>query len=162
MGSKKIIALASTALILTLAVALLWRTRQSNTLNELGSEPTGASADVLVEGTVEAAESAADMTRQIRTVFVILKDENARAPYAVRRLTNSENSHKLAFSLSRSDVMMPGAIEPQNPVLKIRFDSDGDPMTERPGDVIASAQGFPLGVQDMRLTAHLLEKPTDL
>lgn len=153
---------AAGILIIALGGYYLWNRPLEEEQGRQSSVGADKPADLLVSGTVEAIGAGADMARQIRTVFVILKDENARPPYAVRRLTNSDNAHLLSFSLTRSDVMIPGAPQPQRPVLKIRFDADGDPMTELPGDVIATVSGFEWGTQGLSLSAEMLESPSGM
>lgn len=154
--------IAAGALLVALGGHFLWSRSQDEARSLISASAPGEEGELLVSGTVEAVGGGADMARQIRTVFVILKDENARPPYAVRRLTNSENTHLLSFSLTQNDVMIPGASAPRNPVLKIRFDADGDPMTELPGDVIAQMHGFGLGEQGLSLRAEMLEKPSGM
>jgi hypothetical protein len=116
--------------------------------------PQGAGgAEILVAGTVEAIGPAADMARQMGTAYVILRDSGRGPPYAVRRIDLTDRGTSFSFSLTDQDIMIPGAPRPTSPLLKVRFDSDGDPMTELPGDLVASTQDFVWGAQDIQLGA---------
>lgn len=118
-------------------------------------EPSGS--EILVAGTFEAAGPAADVARQIGTAYVIVRDAERGPPYAVKRLQLADSRTSFRFELTPSDVMIPGAARPQKPVLKIRLDADGDPMTELPGDVVAIAEDFAWGVSNLVVQAKVFE-----
>ena len=111
---------------------------------------------ILAAGTVEAIGEGKDIARQIGTVFVILRDETPGPPYAVTKLQNQSGSNTLTFALTEEHVMIPGRPVPTKPQLKIRFDSDGDPLTELPQDIIATHSNFAVGAKNLQLSAQLL------
>jgi hypothetical protein len=116
-------------------------------------EPAGG--EVLVAGTVEAVGPAADMARQMGTAYVILRDAGGGPPYAVKRVHLNDRQPSFVFSLTTQDIMIPGSPRPSNPVLKIRFDGDGDPMTEVPGDLVATTKDFAWGDANLSLEATM-------
>ena len=121
------------------------------------SKPAEAEADILVAGKIEIEQSSLGMARQIPTLFVILRDEGSRAPYAVAKIPSQLEGNSLKFQLTRSDVMMQGQPTPATPSLKVRFDSDGNPMTENPHDVVGTAKGFQIGARDLIVEARLAQ-----
>ena len=131
---------------------------ESSTAGPHHSEP--GAPKVLAAGSVEATGEGADLARQIGTVFVILRDEKPGPPYAVARLKNSGGQKTLNFLLTEEDIMMKGQPPPMAPVLKVRFDSDGDPMTELPHDLSGALKGFVLGERDLHLSARLVGHPS--
>jgi hypothetical protein len=120
------------------------------------SESQG-NADLLVAGTIEVDAKSIDMARQIPTVFVILRDQGSRAPYAVTKIPSKLEGNSLKFQLTKSDIMIQGQPDPAVPVLKVRFDSDGNPMTETPQDVIGTAEGFQIGNSNVRIQATMAQ-----
>jgi hypothetical protein len=122
-------------------------------VTEAGSEST---EKVLAAGTVEATGEGADLARQTGTVFVILRDENPGPPYAVTKLKNEGGQKLLQFKLTEKDIMIAGRPAPTRPVLKVRFDGDGDPLTELPHDVSGTLKGFVLGESDLKILATLV------
>jgi hypothetical protein len=113
--------------------------------------------DILVAGTIEVDTKSLDMARQIPTVFVILRDQGSRAPYAVTKIPSKLEGNSLKFQLTKSDIMIQGQPTPAIPVLKVRFDSDGNPMTETPQDIIGTAEGFQIGSANVRVEAAMAQ-----
>ena len=114
-------------------------------------------ADLLVAGTIEVDAKSLDMARQIPTVFVILRDQGSRAPYAVTKIPSKLEGNSLKFQLTKSDIMIQGQPAPAVPVLKVRFDSDGNPLTETPQDVIGTAEEFQIGNSNVRIQATMAQ-----
>ena len=120
------------------------------------SESQG-NTDLLVAGTIEVEAKSLDMARQIPNVFVILRDQGSRAPYAVTKIPSKLEGNSLKFQLTKSDIMIQGQPSPAVPVLKVRFDSDGNPMTETPQDIIGTAEGFQIGSANVRVEAAMAQ-----
>lgn len=110
---------------------------------------------VFVRGTAKAIGPGKDLARQIGTVYVILRDEAGGPPYAVARLSNP-GLDRVDFALTPEHVMISGRPFPDRPMLKVRFDADGNASTENPGDVVGQATGIKQGDLALQIQAELL------
>ncbi|MCA2959069.1 MAG: hypothetical protein IOD12_02370 [Silvanigrellales bacterium] len=120
------------------ATAVLSENRGSS---EGGESPSlagasGESANVLAAGTIEVSPALLDRSKQIGTLFVMLRSAAGGPPYAVARLQNPRTGEALPFSLTGDNVMAPGVPLPADARLIVRFDADGSAGPEAPGDLV--------------------------
>ncbi len=164
MNTPTKIATGATVALVAVAAFSLLRNQQEQTDSTSDQSPemnsstsTSTKGDrVLAKGRVVAIGHGADMARQIRTVFVILRGDKPGPPYAVKKLKNTAGENSLDFELTAADVMIPGRPEPANPVLKIRYDSDTNPTTELPTDVVGEIKSFQIGDVGLKVEADLV------
>jgi hypothetical protein len=97
---------------------------------------SGESANVLAAGTIEVSPALLDRSKQIGTLFVMLRSAAGGPPYAVARLQNPRTGEALPFSLTGDNVMAPGVPLPADARLIVRFDADGSAGPEAPGDLV--------------------------
>jgi tetratricopeptide (TPR) repeat protein len=103
-----------------------------------------------VSGVIELAPGAAGRAPAGGTLFVLVRPAGASSgpPTAVKRFVSP--TFPMHFALSDADSMM-GQPFPERLHVEARLDTDGNPLTQTPGDLHAELDDQPLGATDLRL-----------
>ena len=108
-------------------------------------------ANVLAAGTIEVSPALLDRSKQIGTLFVMLRSAAGGPPYAVARLQNPRTGEALPFSLTGDNVMAPGVPLPADARLIVRFDADGSAGPEAPGDLVGDVSVDAPGMSGLKV-----------
>jgi len=90
-------------------------------------------AGLIVAGKIDLAESVRAGDYSGWVLFVIARPAGGGAPLAAIKLENPK--FPLDFRLTTQDIMMGDVSDGMTLDVEARFDSDGDPITKKPGDL---------------------------
>lgn len=111
------------------------------------------SGKVVVKGSVEVAPDLVDRSKQISTIYVIVRGAQGGPPYAVQKVENPR-SGTLEFEITDANVMMAGASAPENAKVVVRFDADGAAGGEAPGDLVGESEPIALGAEGVKVVVN--------
>lgn len=120
----------------------------------------GEKSPIIAEGNVKVDESLEPASRGIRTLFIIVHDEESKMPmpYGAIKVTLDEDAKGsfYHFKLTQDNlrVMNPSATPPKSLLLKARLDLDGQGGRAQPGDLIGELTSVPFGKDDLTLTIN--------
>lgn len=111
----------------------------------------GDKSPIVAEGDVQITEGLVKHARGIRTLFIIVYDEDSPMPmpYGAIKISLTEDARGsfYHFKLTRDNlkVMNPSAPAPKSIRLKARLDLDSQGGRAQPGDLVAERANIPFG-----------------